>query len=335
MEPHGFATLGAIDKSPDSRDISLGAITSPTYTFAPTFTNVSAFNAPVEYQGQQPACGAHSGSKLEGLYRSERYSPRFTWANIKSFDNLPLEVGTDMRSIFKSLKNTGCLDFNLMGNEISLSLEAYATPTITQEMSKNAASHKAPGYGFWSDRSFNGLKQYISDHGAVLLLVSVGNEWWTAPNGAPSWNEKDIMPLRVPNPRVSGHFVVAHSYDEKYIYFINSFGPTWGRMGHGYFGPEYMPFVHDAGALITLAFNKDLYFGMTDVEVVELQKLLNKDARTRVAVSGAGSPGHETNYFGALTRAAVIKFQKLYSIAPAAGYVGPLTRAVLNGLADA
>jgi hypothetical protein len=129
---------------------------------------------------------------------------------------------------------------------------------------------------------------------------------------------------------VRGHLIVGHSYDEDNIYFLNSFGPTWGKKGHGWFGRNYMPWINDAGTLIDLAFIKDLSSGMTDPDVLVLQRILNKDPRTKVAVAGAGSPGKETDYFGPLTLAAVIKFQKLYAISPPAGYVGPLTRAVLS-----
>ncbi len=58
-----------------------------------------------------------------------------------------------------------------------------------------------------------------------------------------------------------------------------------------------------------------------------LQAFLNGSAGTQVAASGAGSPGMETSTFGPATKAAVIKFQMMYSISPAAGYVGPMTRA--------
>jgi len=76
-------------------------------------------------------------------------------------------------------------------------------------------------------------------------------------------------------------------------------------------------------------FNSDLEYKMTSPDVKNLQIVLNKDPNTRVAVSGAGSPGQETNYFGSLTLAAVKKFQAANAI-PTTGYVGPLTRAALN-----
>jgi len=67
--------------------------------------------------------------------------------------------------------------------------------------------------------------------------------------------------------------------------------------------------------------------GSTGGEVMQIQKFLNSVDGTQVATAGAGSPGNESSYYGALTRAAVAKFQQKYSIAPAAGYWGPITRA--------
>jgi peptidoglycan hydrolase-like protein with peptidoglycan-binding domain len=65
--------------------------------------------------------------------------------------------------------------------------------------------------------------------------------------------------------------------------------------------------------------------------VQALQKWLNAHGY-QVAASGDGSPGHETSYFGNLTKAAVAKFQTANHIAPNAGYFGPKTRAVINNL---
>lgn len=88
-------------------------------------------------------------------------------------------------------------------------------------------------------------------------------------------------------------------------------------------------------------FNTDLRLGTTHAEVRTLQQFLNLDNRTKLAEEGAGSPGLETEYFGAKTDNAVKRFQFLYkseiltplNLDQGTGYVGSLTRRVLNAVA--
>jgi peptidoglycan hydrolase-like protein with peptidoglycan-binding domain len=76
------------------------------------------------------------------------------------------------------------------------------------------------------------------------------------------------------------------------------------------------------------AFTRGLGWGMRNSEVISLQQVLNADIDTQVAVTGSGSIGNETEFYGYATMRAVAKFQKKYGISPS-GYVGPMTRAKL------
>lgn len=82
----------------------------------------------------------------------------------------------------------------------------------------------------------------------------------------------------------------------------------------------------DQSAGGTASFSRDFDIGMTGEDVRALQVFLNSKGFL-VSVSGAGSLGQETTYFGALTRAALARYQANMGITPAVGYFGPITRA--------
>ncbi|HMO78310.1 MAG TPA: hypothetical protein PKA42_01400 [Candidatus Paceibacterota bacterium] len=88
---------------------------------------------------------------------------------------------------------------------------------------------------------------------------------------------------------------------------------------------------------------RDLSSGATGADVMKLQQFLNSDADTRVAASGVGSMGMETEFYGPATAAAVSKFQVKYraeilspnGLVNPTGYFGASSRNKANSLCSA
>lgn len=90
-------------------------------------------------------------------------------------------------------------------------------------------------------------------------------------------------------------------------------------------------------------FLRTLRVGMQGDDVRAMQQTLNKDPDTRIAESGAGAPGSETDYFGPATKRALIRFQEKYRtdvLAPiglvgGTGVFGEKTRIKLSSVRQA
>ncbi|MDQ7815215.1 MAG: FG-GAP-like repeat-containing protein [Patescibacteria group bacterium] len=86
------------------------------------------------------------------------------------------------------------------------------------------------------------------------------------------------------------------------------------------------------------AFSRDLKLGSRGEDVLKLQKILNAKGFL-VAMTGPGSKGHETTYFGLATRDALARFQeanatevlKPLGLLKGTGYLGVSTRRLLSG----
>ncbi|MDE1975109.1 MAG: peptidoglycan-binding protein, partial [Patescibacteria group bacterium] len=79
----------------------------------------------------------------------------------------------------------------------------------------------------------------------------------------------------------------------------------------------------------TGTFTRNLTIGSTGSDVKALQEYLNSKGFT-ISSTGPGSPGNESDYFGALTQSALSKFQSSVGISPASGYFGSITRAYVE-----
>ncbi len=83
-----------------------------------------------------------------------------------------------------------------------------------------------------------------------------------------------------------------------------------------------------------------LKIGDQGEDVLNLQKFLNLDSDTQVSLSGPGSPGQETRYFGPATRLAVMKFQEKHKseilsplgLVSPTGFVGSSTFAKIRAV---
>jgi hypothetical protein len=240
-------SLGGVEREKDKRDIDLkylGAVQAPVARPAKYLEDVS--HLPTYFQGLQPACGAHAGAWLKVRKDSRdtgtpaNYSPKFTWNDIKTFDGYPLEVGTDMRSIFKSLQKTGACDYSLLPNTVEEPLEVYGRTILSPLMTQNASTKKTGDYGFVTDLSFEGVCDALYKYKELILLIKC-----------------DAGFFRTTTPTFTvpryGHFVVAFGYDENYVYVKDSTesDPAYSvkRIHVGYFKPE---FIREAGTAVNI-----------------------------------------------------------------------------------
>ncbi|MCI0566338.1 peptidoglycan-binding protein [bacterium] len=84
-----------------------------------------------------------------------------------------------------------------------------------------------------------------------------------------------------------------------------------------------------SGGVAASAFTRDIGVGTAGEDVRALQAYLNNKG-FKIAESGPGSPGNETEKFGTLTHNALRSFQAAMGISPATGFFGPKTRAFIE-----
>jgi len=209
---------GGIPRKLDLRDLNRGRVQAPIKIPKEYKTDISWLE-PI-WQSSTPTCGAHAGAHLKAILDkndtgTNKYSPRSLWLFIKAIDGYPIEEGTDMRSILKSLQDKGVADYDLLPNNFPITNEEYSDQkALSPEIIDNAKPRIIKAYAF-DDTYRSSIKQAIYQNGCVLILLDVGTNWWGAKRLGNIEN------------KIGGHFCVGYGYnDNDDIFIIDSADKT-------------------------------------------------------------------------------------------------------------
>lgn len=371
LEGPGHTGLGAIKSPPDYRDVPITAVAAAGPMPSKYFEDVDVL--PVWYQRQLGACVGHAGAKykqyLDYLETGKIFplSARFVYALAKCRDGFAGE-GTYPRLVagIMTKDHEGCATEATVPNDTTLSHEEYVYNRIESNIPKaafdEARKFSTNGYAFADPKNKTELKQAIMAGRGAMLLMRVGQEWWTSEQGLTTWDAAYIVPLRPPKEIISGHEVFLYGYEDlgdgrTKFYVFNSWSVNWGLGGKAYFiHEEYKPYLDEAITFVDLpnnfldelhklptkedfrhSFSKNLRFGQRNDEIKALQTALMIEACfPRDLYAELADKDYGLGYYGDVTRRAVLAFQAKYHIdnstAPDGRDVGPRTRAKLNEL---
>ena len=297
------------------------------------------FKLPINNQGISSSCGGQALEKycevLSAIATGQfsRKSAKYPYAQI--FQPGGGSTGGDLMNLFNSQGiSTEDLCPSYQNGNPPTEVFMESVNDITLQARANAATDVSSGYTFIINFDIDTLAQAARDnHGFIGGILGQNNGTWLT--------QFPIAPTApIGSPLLWGHWIfVGKAFmlnGIKYLVILNSWGDQIGVGGWQYISEDYINsgyFELGMTALMGVqkyVFNNDIYQGMTNADVFFLQKNLNKNPLTQIAATGPGSPGNETYYFGSLTKAAVIKYQKMNNITPSVGFVGPITRTLLN-----
>jgi hypothetical protein len=250
MTPFRFTKLGAIPYERTGAELRVGQSAAP----APqTYDDPAFFTTPILMQGVSPECGGYSLAFALAYLMSlnAKLSGSFAYAYEKTVDGVPSEAGTLIPAIGDAAQKAGsCLD-PLFPDDGNTATDPQGNSTPYSDATPAALQDALTRAGWiplmLTDLSWNGLQAAISKYKAVIVEAQVGEEWYTAPDGATSWTAENVLPIRPPKQVIDAHFfAIGGRYDETNIWFANSWSTEWGESGFGYFQQDYIPFVKNA-----------------------------------------------------------------------------------------
>lgn len=273
-------------------------------------------------QGTEGACVGYGWSMAKAILDKQRFNDAWLWNEAKKIDIWPDtnpgdNNGTSVRAAGDVLRDQGHVLKGKRSPERRWAIQENRWATTVDEM-RTAIAGNVP--------------------------VVIGVNWYSnfdnpQHKGTEHWiGEGSLGHIR------GGHCVCIIGASDKRQAFLakNSWGKNYPLVWIPYTTMQRLLNEDGEAALITdevevdfvgYIFTKQLKIGSRNKDVLALQRWLNNHGYT-VASEGAGSPGNETNYFGALTRTQVRKLQLDRGIAKQTdagfGQVGPKTREYLN-----
>lgn len=244
---------GAHISPPDYRDLIARAATMPTAELADLPATMRTDLGTNLDQNLIPACVAHSVVYLIRRYwfnRTGRWinlSPRFLDILAKRFDGLDrASDGTWPRLVMKLATTVGCVTEDVLANDTTLPVLEYRNDAlITDAMLVAAAQYRIPGF-ISVGTDFVSTRNAIYLYEAVTSLFEIDSQFYT-----PSWQTKDIDPLKLPKHIESGHQLAGIGWDSPDLDLgRNEWGDEWNMKGEFHYNHrEWQPFIIEQWAV--------------------------------------------------------------------------------------
>ncbi|MES2216669.1 MAG: peptidoglycan-binding domain-containing protein [Patescibacteria group bacterium] len=344
-------STGAIESPKDYRDEFVAnavAVTPAPESIASFYYNMNQF--PHLMQAKEPACVNHwlaDAMKLHWFKKTGKvinFSPRFGDVLCKKYDGQPIDGGTYPRLALKLAAQFGMATEATVSNDTSLPLGQYRDQSIlTPEAYAEAAQYKIPGY-IQVPLNEKSMKDYIYSFGFVGTNRNIGSEWWT-----PSWNDKDIDPLKTPKNVVSGHMTGDFGWSGNLMRLRNEWSNAWANGGNAdYDIVQWLPYIKEAWVIAEVpsdlkTFLSDLpspsnfhYQWSTDMKQGTGPTDDIKMLQIAMMILGYMTPPpvDQLGYYGPRTAQAVLAYQEALEIPGAlelkGSISGPKTRDSLN-----
>lgn len=342
MGPKG---TGAYVSPPDYRDAIASVAAVKAIDALPMSYHVDLGD--VLDQNKIPACVSHSVVYLMRRYFYKKtgkwikLSPRFLDIMAKRMDGQDRETGgTWPRLVLKIAQQYGCATEDVLPNNTELPTLSYRDDhLITDTVLANAAQYKIPGYVQIATDPVS-TKNGIFLFDTLSSLFVIGDEFWT-----PSWEPKDIDPIRTPANPVSGHELSPCGWSTFGSHIgRNEWSLLWDIAGEFHYDPQaWQPWIHEQWAVAEVPsdvvdFLKNLP-SPSDFHFNWIRDLHRGDVNDEVGMAqvafmilGYMQPvmPDEFRHYGPKTAQAVYAFQTANGIGPVAGSIGPATRKLLN-----